>query len=110
MVNMTRISIRAIHLSKESTTDSLRKQSKKFRKEAEDDNEDRVFLREQMVDTTRIGIPGRANYLSEDFQQTTCQTFSKLVVRRLSATSPLAVCAKHPQSYHSCSKCSSCKL
>ena len=69
MVNMTRISIRAIHLSKESTTDSLRKQSKKFRKEAEDDNEDRVFLREQMVDTTRIGIPGRANYLSEDFQQ-----------------------------------------
>lgn len=68
MVNMTRISIRAIHLSKESTTDSLRKQSKKFRKE-EHDNEDRVFLREQMVDTTRIGIPGRANYLSEDFQQ-----------------------------------------
>ena len=68
MVNMTRISIRAIHLSKESTTDSLRKQSKKSRKE-EHDNEDRVFLREQMVDTTRIGIPGRANYLSEDFQQ-----------------------------------------
>ena len=68
MVNMTRISIRAIHLSKESTTDSLRKQRKKFRKE-EHDNEDRVFLREQMVDTTRIGIPGWANYLSEDFQQ-----------------------------------------